>query len=181
MGFPKNSEHCITQTIAANVLSFDLVAPHGARVAATQNGCRIEFVAEHREHIYAWLKAELQRLETFGSKLEELETCPDCHSKMQIVNNLPVFCTTCKGMGKVTKSTAAAFITARQTEISFPTPTEIRPPSFQDEPHLTMTEDGFSVAPTKVVVGKVQPDTGEDDFIPPRPGEEGFIGPIQQY
>lgn len=176
MGFPPNADRVMQNYMATPVggLSFEMQAPHGARIYATQKGCRIDFAPEHREHVFAWLKSELQRLETFGAAQEELVQCPDCKSTMKMVNNLPVFCTTCKGMGRVTKTRAAEYAAAQipDTAIVPPVPTEIRPPSFApivDAP----------VVPGKVIVGKVQPDT-DDDFVPPRPGQEGFIGPLQQ-
>jgi hypothetical protein len=177
MGFPPNAEHAMNTATVSKGLSFEMAAPHGARIYATAQGCRIDFVPEQREQIYAWLKSELQRLETFGSKLEELQECPDCHSKIKMVNNLPVFCTTCKGMGRVTKSAAEAYLAAHQKEIAAPIPTEIRPPSFAP----IVDTVGIPVAPTQVLVGKVQPDTDDGDFVAPLPGQEGFIGPLQQH
>lgn len=179
MGFPPNSDQAIHQAVATSILSFEMVAPHGARIFATQSGCRIDFVPEHREHLYAWLRSELQRLETFGSKQEELVECPECHSKIKMVNNLPVFCTVCKGMGRVTKSAAAVYAAAHPIEPTseiVPTiPTELRPPSFAP------IAGDFPVPSTKVLVGKVQPDTDDGDFVAPLPGQEGFIGPLQQH
>jgi len=95
---------------------------------------------------------------------------------MKMVNNSPVFCVTCRGMGRVTKSAAEAYLTAHQKEIAAPIPTEIRPPSFAP----IVDTDGVPVVPTKVLVGKVQPDTDDGDFVAPLPGQEGFIGPLQQ-
>ena len=181
MGFPPNADRVMQNNMAtpAGALSFEMQAPHGARIYATQKGCRIDFAAEHREHVFAWLQSELQRLETFGAAQEELVQCPDCKSTMKMVNNLPVFCQTCKGMGRVTKTKAAAYLAAQMPDVSPiapPVPTEIRPPSFAP---LTMDTQGSPVPVPKVLVGKVQPDTDED-FVAPRPGQEGFIGPLQQ-
>jgi hypothetical protein len=178
MGFPPNSDHCLNKaSTASKALSFEMTAPHGTRIYATLLGCRIDFAPEQREQVFAWLKAELQRLETFGSTLEDLHTCPDCHMKIKMVNNLPVFCTTCRGVGRVTQATEDAFHAAHQQVIAPPIPTEIRPPSFAP----VIDAVGIPVAPTKVLVGKVQPDTDNEDFVAPLPGQEGFIGPLQQH
>lgn len=180
MGFPPNSDHCITQAKSTGSLSFEMTAPHGARIMATMVGCRIDFAPEHREHVYAWLKSELLRLETFGATQEELVVCPDCQGKMKIVNGGPVFCTTCKGMGRVTKSAAERYKAAHDAiEVEPATKTDVQRSMFVQPAPLTMSNDGFPVAPTKVVVGKVQPEP-EEDFVAPAPGQAGFIGPLQQ-
>lgn len=177
MGFPSNSDHCLNNaTTISKALSFEMVAPHGTRIYATMQGCRIDFAPEQREQVFAWLKSELQRLELFGSKQEELYECPDCHMKIKMVNNLPVFCTTCRGVGRVTQATVDAFHATHQQVIAPPISTEIRPPSFAP----VIDAVGAPVAPTKVLVGKVQPDTDDGDFVAPLPGQEGFIGPLQQ-
>jgi hypothetical protein len=166
MGFPPNSDLAIhNMTAGSGSLSFEMIAPHGARIFATQTGCRIDFSSEHREHIYAWLKSELQRLETFGSKLEELQECPDCHSKIKMVNNLPIFCTTCRGMGRVTKTTADTYAASKAPVIV----TETVSSQAMLAPLATPT----------MIVGKVQPDTDEE-WPAPLPGQEGFIGQLQQ-
>lgn len=173
MGFPPNADRVMQNNMATPVggLSFEMEAPHGARIYATQKGCRIDFSVEHREHVFAWLQSELQRLETFGAAQEELVQCPDCKSTMKMVNNLPVFCETCRGMGRVTKTRAAAYLASKMPDSTYApaVPTEIRPPSFAP----------IVDAPGKLLVGKVVPDT-DDDFVAPRPGQEGFIGPLQQ-
>lgn len=142
---------------------FEMQAPHKTRIFPSMHGCVIEYTDETRQLVIDWFRTEIVRFEQESAAQEDLVVCPRCGGKLELRGGVPVVCTLCHGRGKVTQPMADAYAQSLKQGVMVVRQQSV--PPIAEEPPTT-------VVTTAVVV--------EDEFEAPQPGDEGFIGPIQQ-
>lgn len=190
------------------VKRFEMQAPHGTRIFPSMLGCIIEYNDELKEEVEKWLEDERVRFGQVSTEDSDLVACPKCNGELLMRDGVPLYCTLCHGRGKVTSATAASYTkslsqkptTVRKQQIVEETQT-VRPGKvvgtppprsphdqlraviahqtnqvavpLKQLPPVEEMEPGQSYSATTVV-------DDDDDFVAPVPGDEDFIGPIQE-
>lgn len=98
------------------MIHFDMQAPHGSRVYPTMTGIRIELSEDMRESVGKWLQDEATRFGQASTPSQEMMVCPKCGGKLQMRNDIPIFCSLCHGAMQVSKAVGEGYLKSLKQE-----------------------------------------------------------------
>ena len=185
------------------MIHFDMQAPHGSRVYPTMTGIRIEIPDNMRDTVGKWLQDEATRFGQSSTPAEEMMVCPKCGGKLQMRNDIPIFCSLCHGAMKVSKTIGEGYLKSLKQEQTIVRQQSTAPVGNQGTPppqnHYDQLRQVINQQqhPVAIPLPHLQPNVaqvGEPlvvDGHELKPGEsssqteliteeEEFIGPVQQ-